>query len=201
MERTGSDGTSGRKENRKRSFLLPLSGDTEIRLSRTDVRISETGIRWDVDFRSSRAEQYDDLLLAGLYGRTEDMDRKCIYYIGEAKAGRREGGCRFRAESFRGTVHVYACFKSLHTNAYSDSVYLGSYEAWKGLQSLPTCTALPGGSSGTSAAGCIIAVAPGNGKKPAFPANGRTGFYPGSVLPERTSGSLNKRLRNNGPCR
>lgn len=83
-------------------------------------------LRWDT--QDIPTLQYDDILQIGVYGILDDIEQEAIVYLKEAKATREEGQCQFKIPPGQGMLHFYACFKSLYTNEYSDSAYLGSWE-------------------------------------------------------------------------
>lgn len=82
-------------------------------------------LKWET--RDIPVLQYDDILQIGVYGMIYDIEQKAIFYLKEAKATREEGQCQFKIPPGEGMLHFYACFKSLYTNEYSDSTYLGSW--------------------------------------------------------------------------
>ncbi len=104
---------------------LPLPSGIQMREAGED----EILVTWNFDSMQYTTEQYDDLLQIGVYGKwnnDDEKDKECIYYLRAARANRSEGQCRFSLSAFRAPLHFYACFKSLYTHEYSDSVYLGS---------------------------------------------------------------------------
>lgn len=83
-------------------------------------------VNWEFSHNSYTSEQFDDLIQIGVYGKTDKRYQKYIYYLQTTKANRREQQCHLELTPFVGTVHIYACFKSLYTHEYSNSIYLGS---------------------------------------------------------------------------
>lgn len=100
---------------------LPLPAN--IKAEKTDGSIT---LRWDTENMSML--QYDDMLHIGVYGFLSKIGQEAIFYLKEVKATREEGSCQFKFPKDTGMLHIYACFKSLYTNEYSDSAYLGSWE-------------------------------------------------------------------------
>lgn len=100
---------------------LPLPANIKVENSNGSITL-----RWDTGDMSML--QYDDMLQIGVYSFQSDKQQEMIYYLRDAKASRREGMCQFNIPQDKGKLHFYACFKSIYTNEYSDSVYLGSWE-------------------------------------------------------------------------
>lgn len=87
-------------------------------------------LSWDLDSKGMDGIHYDDQLQIGVYGRYASDGVMEISHIKEAIPYRSACQCRFQLpEDKEGTLHLYACFKCPYTNEYSDSVYLGSWEA------------------------------------------------------------------------
>lgn len=88
----------------------------------------EIVLTWDNDQNLSGINGKDYLLI-GIYGNRSKIRHPVIYSLDSIRSLRKDCQCSFRLPQEKGIQHVYCCFKSQFTNEYSDSVYLGSWEA------------------------------------------------------------------------
>lgn len=102
----------------------PLQKPTTLKVELSTEKLMT--VTWDTDDLPYLL--YDDILQIGVYGYITEIEEDGIYYLREARAIRMDGKCQFEMPEGRGELHFYVCFKSLYTNEYSDSVYIGSWE-------------------------------------------------------------------------
>lgn len=103
----------------------PLPLPREFRLSRDENE--DFILTWDTDKQELETIRYDDLLQIGVYGYSLEVKETAVLHLRHVKPSRRDCQCRFGLPPGTGVRHLYASFKCLYTNEYSESVYIGSY--------------------------------------------------------------------------